>query len=74
MQATVAPDASHQKWVNANEASDQSISTTSTFTLSMIDKAVEAARTLSPAFRPLRIGGKPMYAVFLHDQDGRTIH
>lgn len=67
MQATIAPSANNQKWVNSNEASDQSISTTSTFTLSMIDKAVEAARTLTPAIRPLRIGGKPMYAVFMHD-------
>jgi len=67
MNATVAPDANHIKRVNSNEAADESISTTSTFTLSMIDKAVEAARTLTPAIRPLRIGGKPMYAAFLHD-------
>lgn len=67
LQATTAPDSSHIVRINSNEASDQSISTTSTFTLAAIDKAVEAARTLSPAIRPLRINGKPLYAAFLHD-------
>lgn len=67
MQAVIAPDSSHIKRVNSNEAADESISTTSTFTLSMIDKAVEAARTLSPAIRPVRVGGKPMYVLFMHD-------
>lgn len=67
MQAVTAPDSDHIIRINANEASDQSISTTSTFTLAAIDKAVERARTLSPAIRPLKIGGKPMYAAFLHE-------
>lgn len=67
LNAVVAPDSAHIKRVASGEAADESISTTSTFTLSMIDKAVEAARVATPAIRPLRIGGKPMYAVFLHD-------
>jgi len=67
MQAVIAPDSNHIKRPVATELADESISTTSTFTLSMIDKAVEAARTLTPAIRPLRIGGKPMYALFMHD-------
>jgi N4-gp56 family major capsid protein len=74
MNAVVAPDSAHIKRVASGEDADESISTTSTFTLSMLDKAVEAARTASPAIRPLRIGGKPMYAAFLHDQSGPAIH
>lgn len=67
MNATVAPDSAHIKRPVSGEDSDQSISTTSTFTLSLIDKAVEVAETASPAIRPLRIGGKPMYAAFIHN-------
>lgn len=67
MNAIIAPDSNHIKRPVSTELADESISTTSTFTLSMIDKAVEAARVASPAIRPLRIGGKPMYAAFLHD-------
>ncbi len=67
MQATVAPTTtSNILFVNANEASDNSVSTTSTFVLSVLDKAVERARVNTPAIRPLKIGGKPMYAAFLH--------
>jgi N4-gp56 family major capsid protein len=66
--AIVAPESTHIKRpVGATELADESISTTSTFTLSMLDKAVEVARTATPAIRPLRVGGKPMYAAFLHD-------
>ncbi len=67
MNATVAPDSAHIKRPVSGEDSDQSISTTSTFTLSLLDKAVEVGRVASPAIRPLRIGGKPMMAAFLHD-------
>lgn len=67
LQAVTGPDSNHIARVNSNEAADQSISTTSTFTLTMLDKAVERAGTLTPAIRPLRIGNKPMYAAFLHD-------
>jgi N4-gp56 family major capsid protein len=45
---------------------ENSITTTATFSLSLLDKAVERARTNTPAIRPLQIGGKPMYAVFMH--------
>ena len=65
-QATVAPDPSHIKRINANEASDQSISTTSTFTLAAIDKSVEAAVTATPLIRPIKYQGENMYVMFLH--------
>jgi N4-gp56 family major capsid protein len=68
-QATTAPsDSNHQVFVGSsgNAGTDQSISTTETFTLSVIDKAVERARTISPAIRPVMIGGRAFYVAFLH--------
>ncbi len=67
LQATTAPDTGHLKKADATATTTEgSITTTATFALSILDKAVEAARTLVPAIRPLMIGGKPMYAAFLH--------
>jgi N4-gp56 family major capsid protein len=67
LQATVAPTATtNAVYVNSNELTDASISTTSTFVLSVIDKAVERARTNTPALRPVRVGGKSFYVNFLH--------
>ena len=67
LQSVTAPDSDHIIRPASGESADQSISTTSTFTLSMIDKAVERARTLSPAIRPVKVGGKDMYVLFVHD-------
>lgn len=69
MQSTTAPDANHRVFpTDANNAgTDESVSTTGVFTISLIDKAVERARTVTPAFRPLQIGNKKMYAAFLHE-------
>lgn len=67
MVATTAPDSDHIIRPASGEDTDQSISTTSTFTLSLLDKAVERATTLSPAIRPVNVSGKPMYVTFLHD-------
>lgn len=66
MVATAAPDSNHIIRPVSGEDTDQSISTTSTFVLSLIDKAVERARTLSPAIRPVKVGGKDMFVAFLH--------
>lgn len=68
LQATINVDTSHEVFVtDANNAgTDQSISTVDTFVLSVIDKAVEKARTLTPAIRPVMVGGKPFYCAFLH--------
>lgn len=65
-QAAVAPDAAHKKFVNSNETTDASISTTSVFSLTVIDKAIEAAVTASPLVRPIKYQGENMYAAFLH--------
>lgn len=65
-QATIAPDAAHKKYVNSNETTDASISNTSVFSLSVIDKAIEAAVTASPLVRPIKYQGENMYVAFLH--------
>jgi N4-gp56 family major capsid protein len=36
------------------------------FNLTMIDRAIERARTNTPAIRPTMIGGKKFWAYFLH--------
>lgn len=63
--APVAPDSNH--YISQHGSSDDSAITSSdTFKLALIDKAVERAKTLSPAIRPVRIGGQPWYVCFLH--------
>ncbi len=64
-QAAVAPDASHQLWAGV-AANDQSLGTSDIFKLALIDKCVERAKTLTPAIRPLRDGGREYYVMFLH--------
>jgi len=64
-QATVAPTA--LVYPSASRNTEATINSSDTFTLSMIDKAVEKARTASPMIRPLRINGSEYYVAFLHD-------
>lgn len=67
LQATIAPDSSHHILPGAGATTgDDSITTTATFTLSLIDSSVERARTLTPAIRPVNIGGKPFYVGIMH--------
>jgi len=65
LQAVTAPDSNHILRSDGSTG-DTSITTTSTFTLTLIDKAVERARTLSPAIRPVMVGGKPYWVYFMH--------
>lgn len=65
--ATIAPSSGHHLWTEAGTTDDQSLdSTGDTMTLTMIDSAVEKARTLSPAIRPIKVKGKDYYVCFLH--------
>lgn len=50
------------------QANDQSLTTASTdsLTLSLIDKAVEIAKTANPMIRPVRVNGEDMYVMFIH--------
>lgn len=63
-QAVIAPDANHRVFPDASTA-DESLSS-DVFTLAVIDKAVERAKTLSPMIRPIKINGGDHYVAFLH--------
>lgn len=55
--------------------SEASLSTTNTFNLAAIDKAVTIARTSNPLIRPIKAGSQEYYMCFMHDyqiEDMRT--
>lgn len=65
LQATIAPDANH--YTNAQGgANDTTLGSTNVFSLTMIDKAIERAKTLTPAIRPVKVNGKNFYTAWLH--------
>lgn len=66
--ATVAPDTSHIFYMNSltTEAEIASASASNAFTLDLIDKCVERAKTLSPMIRPIKVNGSDKYVMFLH--------
>jgi N4-gp56 family major capsid protein len=65
LQATIAPDANH--YTNAQGgANDTTLTSTNVFSLTMIDKAIERAKTLTPAIRPIMVSGKKFYVAWLH--------
>jgi N4-gp56 family major capsid protein len=67
LQAVTDADLAHHKFtLGTVSVGDQSLTSADTFTLSVIDKAVEAARTLSPAIRPVNVNGRNFYALFMH--------
>lgn len=47
-------------------ALESSISTTDTFQLTILDRAVTAAKTASPLIRPIKVNGEDFYVAFLH--------
>jgi N4-gp56 family major capsid protein len=65
LQATITPDSAHYKSVAATFG-DENLGSSNVMTLSMFDKAVEAARTITPAIRPVNVGGKNYYVSFIH--------
>lgn len=65
LQATIAPDTAH--YTNAQGgANDTTITSANTFNLTMIDVAVEKAKTLVPAIRPVGVKGKKYDVAWLH--------
>lgn len=69
MQATLAPTSGRQLWTETGTSDDTNLdSTGDEFVLAMIDKAVTAAKTLTPRIRPAKIKGYPnkLYVCFLH--------
>ena len=63
--ATIAPDANHYSSVNGS-TSDDLLTATNLMTLTVMDKAVERAKTLTPAIRPIKVKGREYYVAFLH--------
>jgi len=65
--ATIAPDTNHLLY-GGGQSSEASVAATSTaiFSLDLLDKAVEKAKTLSPLIRPVRINGEDKFVCFLH--------
>ena len=64
--SATAPSTGRQLFVNSNELTEASISTTSTMTLAAIDKCVATAKTSTPLIRPLMVEGEKMYVMHLH--------
>jgi len=66
--ATSAPSSGRQIWssISGSITTDQGLQSTDIFTLALIDKAVEKAKTASPLIRPIRKDGKDHYVMFLH--------
>lgn len=62
--AITAPDTSHRYF--ATGSADESQDSSHLFVLGAIDSAIEKAKTLTPAIRPVRAGGKSYYVGFLH--------
>lgn len=65
LQAPSGPDSGHRLDV-AGGSADEALASTNTFTLGMIDRAVERAKTLTPAIRPVKVKGREYYVAFLH--------
>ncbi len=67
MQAAIAPDSDHLvTMVSGNLEASISATSVHTFNLSVIDKAVEVAKTAKNLMRPISIGGDEYWVAFLH--------
>ncbi len=63
--AITTVDANHYYTVHAS-GNDQDITSSDKFVLGAIDGVVERARTISPAIRPAKVGGKEVYSIVIH--------
>lgn len=62
--SATAPSSGRHVWVTG--ANDQALGSGNVMTLTMIDKAVEAAKVATPLIRPIKIGGVDHFVAFLH--------
>lgn len=65
LNATLGPSTGFQMWPAAI-TTDETLGSTNTFTLDLIDTAVATAKTLTPVIRPVMVNGNAMYVLFLH--------
>ena len=61
----VSGDSSHVVF-GSTATAETSLTTAMVFTLSLVDKAVKKAKTVTPLMRPINIEGESYYAVILH--------
>lgn len=73
--STIAPDSSHILYPDddASEANVASGSASSIFNLTLIDKCVERAKTISPLIRPIMVNGEKKYVMFLHPYQVKSL-
>lgn len=64
--ATLIADSAHRLWPSHMATGNESISTTDTLALTMIDAAVERAKLASPQIRPVKVAGNDYYVMFIH--------
>lgn len=67
MNAVTAPAGTTRQVWPSTHADDQSVTSGDGFTVGLIDKAVEAARTGANMVRTINIGGQPKYVVYLSE-------
>ncbi len=65
LNAVVAPTSGRRITAGTGTV-DENITSADTFTLNLIDQAVEVAKVGSNMVRPIRIGGQPKYVLYLH--------
>lgn len=65
-QATVAPDAAHWIWSSVDHTTDATLDSSDVIDLSVIDRCIAMAESISPAIRPVMIRGQKHYVIFLH--------
>lgn len=70
---SATPGSTRIVYVDIDDSTDASISTTATITLAAIDKAVVAAKTSNPLVRPIMVNGEPRYVLFLHPYQVRDL-
>lgn len=57
----------------AGTASEDSISAAQTFALTILDRAVNIAKTTTPLIRPIKVGSQSYYVCFLHPDSVRDL-
>lgn len=70
--ATTAPTTTtgNKRWYindgSTGHTAETSLSTTDTFSLALLDRAVNIAKTASPLIRPIRVGSQEYFVCFVH--------
>lgn len=64
--APTAPSTNRIVRAGAPAATDQALTSSDVFTLGLIDRAVEKAKTANPKIRPVSVNGEKVYVMYLH--------